>query len=418
VVGRRFDATGAPLGSEFQVNTHTELPQDAPSVGVDAAGASIIVFGDELGYPNYAVVKGRRYDASGAPLGAEFKVSALAAPYSFGEHRPEIAVRADGQFIVTWSWDPPGAPQRVVMRRFDAAGVPTTGDIWMAFGSDFPRGFQAAITPSGDSIVAWTTMYNYYADGEARASRAQRFDVTGSFLPPFGFLVNTFTADDEIHPQIAVDASGRIVMVWEQDPAFGGVGQDGDGAGIFGQRYDATGAPVPAFVPISATRITLRDPGPTNRRGMGFRSDDTRAADGINLDINPTINGAFLHVFNSAGGGDWTCYPLPASGWTQAGSPDQPLYVYRDRDFVNGPCNVARIRPGKYVRANCFAKVQSIPYTLDEPAQGSVAAALTVGPVTYCADLGGRVLRDEPGIFKAKVAPAPGACASPPASCP
>ncbi len=50
--------------------------------------------------------------------------------------------------------------------------------------------------------------------------------------------------------------------------------------------------------------------------------------------------------------------------------------------------------------------------------QGSVSVALTVGPVTYCADLGGTVVRDGVGLFKAKAAPAPAACPMPPASCP
>jgi hypothetical protein len=419
VVGRRFDATGSPLSSEFAVNVHTELYQDGPSVGMEASGKYIIVFRDYIGYPNNAVVKGRRYDASGVPLGAEFQVSTLSAPYAYGESLPEVAVQGSGEFVVSWAYLPPGAPERVMARRFDSAGVPVTGDIWMGFGigTGVPWGSQVGVAPSGGFIVTWTTHFGYLSDGEYRGTQAQRFDATGTPQGPIQFFVNTYTPRDERSPQVAVDSLGRFVIVWEQEP-YQAIGQDGDGAGIFGQRYDASGAPVHAFIPVSAGRITLKDPGPANRRKMGFRSADPRVANGVNPVINPLLSGAVLHVYNSSGGDDSACYALPAAGWKQAGTQDDPLYVYRDTQFALGPCNAARIRPYKYTRANCFSKLQSIPYTLDEPMQGSVAAALTVGPVTYCADLGGTVLSDQTGLFKAKGAPAPGACATPPASCP
>ncbi|MCA9095791.1 MAG: VCBS repeat-containing protein, partial [Planctomycetaceae bacterium] len=49
--------------------------------------------------------------------------------------------------------------------------------------------------------------------------------------------VNTFTTNDQIFSAIAVDADGDYVVTWSSD------GQDGDGFGIFAQRYSPSGTP-------------------------------------------------------------------------------------------------------------------------------------------------------------------------------
>jgi hypothetical protein len=125
-------------------------------------------------------------------------------------------------------------------------------------------------------------------------------------------------------------------------------------------------------------------------------------------------------VFNASGSGDSACFTLPASGWEEAGSPDNPLFVYRDRGFANGPCSLARIWRGRFVRASCSSQVHPVTYTLDEPMQGSVGVSLTIGPATYCALFGGTVHIDDPTRhrFRATAAPKPPACPVPPAACP
>ena len=102
--------------------------------------------------------------------------------------------------------------------------------------------------------------------------RRVRLSVVGSLLlfptlvgavpGPVGseFHVNTYTTDDQYASSVAADAAGNFVVVWQS------FGQDGSGLGVFGQRYDATGAPVPGRVPISGTRLALTDSGATTRK--------------------------------------------------------------------------------------------------------------------------------------------------------
>ncbi|MEX1243479.1 MAG: hypothetical protein WEB59_01650 [Thermoanaerobaculia bacterium] len=66
--GRAFDATGTPLGPDFQVNTYTTGYQTNHSVAPDGAGGFVVCWNDNiLGYP----IRAQRYDSAGSPSGLE-----------------------------------------------------------------------------------------------------------------------------------------------------------------------------------------------------------------------------------------------------------------------------------------------------------------------------------------------------------
>jgi hypothetical protein len=44
VFGQRFASTGAPLGTEFLVNTYTTADQSGPGVASDSAGRFVVVW--------------------------------------------------------------------------------------------------------------------------------------------------------------------------------------------------------------------------------------------------------------------------------------------------------------------------------------------------------------------------------------
>jgi hypothetical protein len=61
------------------------------------------------------------------------------------------------------------------------------------------------------------------------------------------FPVNTTTADDQFMPAVAADQSGDFVVVWDS------IGQDGDGHGLFGRRFDSSGTPQGGEFPVNTT---------------------------------------------------------------------------------------------------------------------------------------------------------------------
>jgi S-layer family protein len=95
---------------------------------------------------------------------------------------------------------------------------------------------QLSVQPNGDFVVVWQS-YGQEGGGDYGVF-GQRFARDGS---PRGteFQANTFTADSQARPKVAVNRAGKFVVVW-QSAAQNGL------LGIFGQRYDATGARVGA----------------------------------------------------------------------------------------------------------------------------------------------------------------------------
>ena len=131
--------------------------------------------------------------------------------------------------------------------------------------------------------------------------------------------------------------------------------------------------------------------------------------------MDPPTNGLLLHVYNSAGTSDSACMPLPASGWTAIGSG----YRYLDPTSANGPCRVAFLKKAKLFKAVCTSKRSPITFSLDEPAQASVAVSISGGGITYCADFGGAERGDIPGKkFQGNRSSPPLLCPPAPASCP
>jgi len=412
IFGQRYDSTGLPVGSEFQVNTYTPGEQRFPAVAAGGAGSFVVVW--ESGAQNgsgYGIF-GQRYDTTGLPVSSEFQVNT----YTTGEQRvPAVATDGAGNFVVVWeSGAQDGSGYGIFGQRYDSTGLPVGSEFQVNTYTTGEQGVPAVATDgAGNFVVVWRSA----GDGSGLGVFGQRYDTTGL---PVGseFQVNTYTTSGQGSPAVAADGAGNFVVAWT---SFGQDGSGyGGGYGIFGQRYDASGAPAPGRVPVSSASLGLTDRGATRRR-VTVRSADPSIANGINLAINPVANGAFLHIFNNAGSGDSACFPLPATRWVGLNL-DKALYQYSDPTFTSGPCDKVTIERGRLLRARCRSSVQPIAYSLDEAMQGSVGVNLTIGPATYCALFGGTITgtgdTGTGGRFRAKNAPAPTSCPTPPASCP
>ena len=231
VFGRRYDASGHAIDArEFQVNEFTLGSQASPAVASPPAGGMVVVWHSPLqdgaGHGVYA----RRYDASGAPRGGEFRVNT----YTTGDqNQPAVAVDAAGNFVAAWtSVGQDGSGRGVFARRYDADGAP--------WGEEFPvnthtvhdqRDPSVASDADGNTVVAWTSEEQ---DGHHDGIFAQRFDAGGLRLGP-EFRVNAYTTGDQANPTVASRPDGSFVVAWAS------AGQDGSGQGVFARRYDVDG---------------------------------------------------------------------------------------------------------------------------------------------------------------------------------
>lgn len=246
VLARRYDASGTPLGSDFQVNTYTTGYQYNADVATDSQGGFVVVW-ESVGSAgtdndNFSI-QVRRYDTDGTPLGAEFQVNT----YTFSQQRsPRVAVDAQGEFVVVWaSFHTNGndTTYGIQVRRFDADGTPAGAEYqvnsYTTGGQRFPR---VACDAQGNFVVVWESSASAGTDSSFTSIQAQRYDANGA--PAGGeFQVNTYTSYRQKVPAVAVDPVGNFVVAWASEPTEGG-GTDNDLYSIQAQRYDADGAPL------------------------------------------------------------------------------------------------------------------------------------------------------------------------------
>jgi hypothetical protein len=173
----------------------------------------------------------------------------------------------------------------------------------------------------------------------------------------------------------------------------------------------------PAIVLIRTASLVLKDdvtnPINPNGRRLSFRTSTKRepAVNNVVLPArnspgDPTMNGAVLRVYNSAGlAPDDFQVSLPAAGWAHIGPSATPK-GYRFSS-LSGPVQRVTVKNGRIVVRGGKA---ALGYTLDEASQGSVAMRLQLGSGSlWCANAGSPRI-DRPGKFQAKAAPAPSTC--------
>jgi hypothetical protein len=143
VFAQRYDASAGAVGTEFQVDVYTAGFPAQQTVAVDASGAFVVAWRassqNGSGYGIFA----RRYDATGAPEGSDFQVNSYATG---AQVRPGIATDASGNFVVVWSSNgQDGDDYGVFLRRFAPDVIFKNG-----FESGDLSGWDASSPDAGD----------------------------------------------------------------------------------------------------------------------------------------------------------------------------------------------------------------------------------------------------------------------------
>jgi hypothetical protein len=229
ILGRRFDAGGTP-GTEFLVNTETGEAQRNPSVATDGSGSFVVVWDSyNQGHNNDDDdVFGQRFDAMGDPVGGEFAVNAHTTEQ---QDEPAVAMRPNGEFVVVWdAYDNYTYFEGSIGQRFAADGSPS--------GSEFvvdPLGYNTKVAAhAGGFVVAFST-FSYGA-------AAQPFDAAGA---PIGSIIPLAAVAN--YPDVASDAAGRFLVVWQD-----GGGGDGDETGVAGRLFGSNGTPIGASFVVNS----------------------------------------------------------------------------------------------------------------------------------------------------------------------
>jgi hypothetical protein len=167
----------------------------------------------------------------------EFLVNTTTADVqqTFPQSPQAVAMDANGNFVITWSsHNQDGAGWGVYAQRYDVNGVPQGGEFRVnTYTQDDQMYSTAAMDPAGDFVITWSS---HNQDGNGWEIYAQRYNAAG-VRQGGEFRVNTTTQNDQEYSTVAMDGYGNFVVTWSSN------GQDGNGWGIYAQRYNAAGVP-------------------------------------------------------------------------------------------------------------------------------------------------------------------------------
>ena len=274
IQARRYTEDGTALGAEFQVNTFTTATQLWPAVAVAPSGAFVVAWESDLAAddPYGWSIQGQLFDSSGGPVGEQFQANS----FTFNDQQEaDVAMDSLGNFMVVWhSWaDSTGSDSHYLSiqgQRFSSSGQRLSDQFQVNTSTTYQQYYPsvAAGGPDRDFVVVWHSDSSAGTDSDAPSVQGQRFASTGGTIGG-EFQVNSYTTGYQYHADVAVNALGDFVVVWQDGDYFGNEpGIDGDGLGIVARQFSSSGTPFgPEVVVNSYTTSDQVNP------SVGFDAD-------------------------------------------------------------------------------------------------------------------------------------------------
>ena len=224
VYAQRFNPAGQPQGPELRANTTLTGDQYYSSVASAATGDFVVAWSSTQS--GNGDVYAQRFNAAGQPQGPELRVNTNLT----GEQLyASAAMDALGNFVVVWSGNQLG-DYDVYGQRYNAAGQAQGGEFRISPNSGSLYS-TVAMDADGDFAVSWTF---YPPPGTDSEIRARRYDRLGNAQDSPDLPVNTTTTGLQQYSSVAMDAGSRFVVVWTGD-------QTGD-YDVYGRRYTYAGS--------------------------------------------------------------------------------------------------------------------------------------------------------------------------------
>ncbi len=268
VAAQKYNADGSKWGNEFIVNTETKSTQSQPTVAVANDGSHIIFWRskdqDGSGFGVYA----QRYNSSGNAIGDEFRIN---EETNTNQDQAYAAYHENGNLMVIWESAQDGKAGEIYARVYDKDFNDISNGEFRI--NTIINGWQntarIAAVPNG-FIVVWESLVDDF-DSERLNIVFKRFDSEGNELSATEELVNTRKSCDQKNPDIATQADGTFVIVWEhlEDPekcsSAGTMYSD-----ITARMYDSNGAALTDEIILSQNTSGTQNLGITRDNRGGY----------------------------------------------------------------------------------------------------------------------------------------------------
>ena len=292
IMAQRYNEFGAVEGNAFMVNTVTVGNRQQPSVAMDPDGDFVVVWSGYGPGDSYGIFA-RRFNAAGNPLdAAEFLVNTNTATL---QQSPSVAVDpATEGFVISWTSAWQGGTQ-IFAEVYNSSGLPVGSPFQVGNTSNGSQGdSRVAMNAAGDFVITWQSDNSSTSGWDIEA---QEFAITATGAEALGgaFGVNSYVANDQITPAVAMDNSGDYVIAWASN------GEVASGAwSIYYREYYAAGGKT-GEVLVTTNSANLDDEKSNPAVSMDYNGDFVVSWESLGQDNSAaSVEGIYARVFLTA----------------------------------------------------------------------------------------------------------------------
>ncbi|ACN17420.1 conserved hypothetical protein [Desulforapulum autotrophicum HRM2] len=237
-----LDDEPEPGPEDIQVNTCTDGDQRGPSVAVLSGGGYVVAWRSEDQDGDDDGIYFQRYNADGSELGDETLVNTT---WEERQWQSEVSGLTDGGFVVTWRHDDGTAADNIYLQRFDASGEKVGSETRV---NTTTTNYQSLPDVAGLNGGGYVVMWSSYVFNNSHDVHAQQYNAAGNAVGD-ETRINTTTENSQTPGGIIPLSDGGYLITWSSRD------QDGDGNGVYFQRYDSSGITVDTETRVNTTTV-------------------------------------------------------------------------------------------------------------------------------------------------------------------
>lgn len=283
---QRYDEFGAKEGVETMVLSNGNNRFN-PDVSMNDNGFFVLTFmeNDLTGGSTNYDVRYVLYDNDGIPLGSPLRVITSSEYQKFSK----VSINEAGNFVVTWQEvDYENDLTSIKKKAYSAGGaaVEPVQTVETTIGSEYVGYPDVALDLNGKYTITWQSAKN---DGDGLGIVKRSYDASHLAVTS-DVLVNSYLLSNQEDPSIDVNEVGDYIITWTS------YSQDGDGGGIYAQRYDLNNTAVGSEFRVSETPTgTQSESSVAVNEGGGFVIAWT------DEDADADKSGVYFKVYNNQG---------------------------------------------------------------------------------------------------------------------
>jgi hypothetical protein len=198
-----YNSDGTRKGSEIVVD-NTTIDSGEPAVSMDSRGDFVVTWTDFKPGGN-SDVEARVYNSNTSPVTGIVAVANTANP----EHAPDVAMDANGNFVVSYTYDFSPSDQDIYAHRYNF-NAQLQQSIAVATTTQNESRSSVAMAPDGRFDIA----YQYQFSSSDDDIYLNRYSSGGSNL--LGHLAVATSTDREQAPSVSMDNSAHAVVAYQR----------------------------------------------------------------------------------------------------------------------------------------------------------------------------------------------------------